>query len=328
MNMRLGLLLALTCFAAAARAESGLTGEYFNSIDLTKPIATRVDAVLDFNWGRGRPFKEITGWDTAYAGGYQFSARWTGFLAVPATGAYTIWLLSDDGARMWVDGKQVYNRWADRWGHGTNEDALAPMNLAAGQFYPIKIEYFQSHVNAAIRLSWVGPDGKKVVVPTECLSTDVRGAGKPAVTNAPGTTPSAPAKLIIKAAVSAPAAEVVAAWDKKLAKRTREVAAAGHHPQFQVKALHATLTVQSVNEAGDLAVALAEGGEMELTWARLAREDLRNLAVALAKEDTPEDHALAAFYLLLDGDAERAKEHLGQAKELGAGVSKEFGIQK
>merc|ERR1712057_63039 len=38
-----------------------------------------------------------------------FAARFTGTLHVPKTGYYNFWTKSDDGSKLWVDGKEVVN---------------------------------------------------------------------------------------------------------------------------------------------------------------------------------------------------------------------------
>src|SRR4030095_15910385 len=48
---------------------TGLLGEYFDNLDFTSPILTRIDKRLDFNWGAGAP--------NAAMGSNTFSIRWT-----------------------------------------------------------------------------------------------------------------------------------------------------------------------------------------------------------------------------------------------------------
>ncbi len=308
------VLFAVALVANTAKAENGLTGEYFNSMDLTKLVATRVDPVIDLHWKRDRPFKELTIFDNSWGGGYQFSARWTGFISVPKTGEYTFWLLGDDGARMWVDGRSAYDRWSDRWGHGSNEDALKPIAFTAGQQYPIKIEYYNSHVIAEIRLAWVGPGIEKQTVPTEYLSTDGKGGHGIELTAEQQAAKNAAEAFLNQVTSKRQGADPIADWDKRLVKRTQAVVIARHYPKFQVKALKSTVTLQAVSNEGSLTVAVTEGGQIELKWVQLEREDLLNLALALGTEETPLDHALAAFYLLLDGQTTRASEHLSKAQ--------------
>src|SRR4051812_43952149 len=80
---------------------NGLAATYYNNADLTGSTASRVDAKVDFSWGTGSPTSAI-GADT-------FSARWTGSVMPTKSETYTFYTNSDDGVRVWVDGKQIIN---------------------------------------------------------------------------------------------------------------------------------------------------------------------------------------------------------------------------
>src|SRR5881628_3434821 len=68
----------------------------------------------------------------------QFSVRWTGELEVPETDEYTLYTVSNDGVRLWVNGLRIIDNWTD---HGETEDK-ANIRLEAGKRYEIKLEYF------------------------------------------------------------------------------------------------------------------------------------------------------------------------------------------
>ena len=59
-----------------------------------------------------------------------FSCRWIAALNVPVTGKYRLYDASDDGARLFLNGKQIAGNWVDR---GTTEDASAELDLVAGR---------------------------------------------------------------------------------------------------------------------------------------------------------------------------------------------------
>ena len=64
-------------------------------------------------------------------------------------------------------------------------------------------------------------------------------------------------------------------------------------------------------------------------WPQASPNFARYLAVKLAAAPgTPADHALAAFFLLCDDEAEKAKEHLRKAKDKGAEVRAAFDIDR
>jgi hypothetical protein len=90
-----------------------------------------------------------------------FSVRWTGKVTPPTTGRYRFITVSDDGVRLWVNGKQVIDNWTD---HGpTENDAI--VDLKAGEPCEVKMEFYQGGGGAEARLHWESPDGKRRPVP-------------------------------------------------------------------------------------------------------------------------------------------------------------------
>src|SRR5262249_9751248 len=84
---------------------TGLLGHYFSSPDLTGPAWTRTDGTIDFAWNGARPAPPVPGHD--------FSVRWTGEVQAQFSETYTFWTRSDDGVRLWVDGRLLIDDWGD-----------------------------------------------------------------------------------------------------------------------------------------------------------------------------------------------------------------------
>jgi len=132
--------------AGGKPGEHGLKGEYFPNMKLEgAPSFTRVDSVIDFDWGNGSPkrdFKTV-----------EYSVRWSGKLIAPETvkGA-SIDVTADDGARLFIDGKKVIDDWRDR----SPETDSYVMDIDSGKVYDIVIEYYQDGGGASARLSWTG----------------------------------------------------------------------------------------------------------------------------------------------------------------------------
>jgi beta-glucosidase len=119
----------------------GLLGEYFADRDLRgRPKFKRVDRTVDFDWGEAGPDPRL--------GGDDYSVRWTGRLRVPASGDYELGVRSDDGARLWLDGKLV----VDDWSEHAPETRAGSVSLAAGRSYDVRLEYFQAGGGASVRL--------------------------------------------------------------------------------------------------------------------------------------------------------------------------------
>jgi glucose/arabinose dehydrogenase len=139
---------------------NGLKGEYFDNIDLTAPKLSRIDGTVNFNWGNGSPDASI--------GVNTFSARWTGQVQAQYNETYTFYTSSDDGARLWVNGQQVINRWVDQ---GTTEVA-GTIALVAGQKYDIRLEYFENGGSAVSKLSWSSASQVKQIIPQAQLYSE------------------------------------------------------------------------------------------------------------------------------------------------------------
>lgn len=119
----------------------GLRGEYFQGESFETLRHTRVDPTVDFDW-RGEPAPGVAH--------DLFSVRWTGQVETDQAGDYQFFTDSDDGVRLWVDGKLVIDDWTVHPVKGLS----ARLRLAARTRYPIKMEYFQERGEAVARLSW------------------------------------------------------------------------------------------------------------------------------------------------------------------------------
>ena len=135
----------------------GLYAEYFDNVDLTSRGVTRIDPQLNFNWGSGSPDPAIPP--------DAFSARWTGLVKPPATGAFTFYTHSDDGVRLWVDDRPIIDNWTD---HGETEDN-GTIQLEGGRLYSIRLEYYERAGSAVIKLFWSGPSQPKEIIPSNRL---------------------------------------------------------------------------------------------------------------------------------------------------------------
>jgi hypothetical protein len=152
-----GELLAMTLPAAAKGMGTGLLAKIYDNPDFTDRKLARVDPVLDFNWGTGAPATGV-GADT-------FSIRWQGQIQPQYSEQYTIYTVSDDGVRVWVDGQLVIDNWTD---HGAREDK-GTITLQAGQKYDIRMDYYENGGNTRLALLWESLSQPKEVVATTQL---------------------------------------------------------------------------------------------------------------------------------------------------------------
>ncbi|MCW5312732.1 hypothetical protein GTQ43_02375 [Nostoc sp. KVJ3] len=147
--------------ASAIAQGDGLKGEYYDNIDFTNLKQTRIDPTVNFNWGLNSPDPSI-GADT-------FSVRWTGQVQAKYSEAYTFYTTTDDGVRLFVNGQQIINRFADQ----SATEASGTINLLAGQKYDIKLEYYDNTYYAVSQLAWSSTSQTKQIIPESQLYSNV-----------------------------------------------------------------------------------------------------------------------------------------------------------
>lgn len=113
---------------------------YFANPNLSgDPVLTRIETVLDHNWGVGSPGEGVPK--------DNFSARWTQSVYLGA-GTYRFITYTDDGVRLWVDGRLLINSWRSMRGSRS-----ASIRLSEGM-HEIKMEYYERTGAALARLTW------------------------------------------------------------------------------------------------------------------------------------------------------------------------------
>jgi len=121
---------------------SGWRGEYYGNPWLSgAPTLVRQDAEVNFDWGGGSPDPAIPP--------DNFSVRWTRDVYFETTGHYTFSTTTDDGVRLWVDGRLIIDQWKDQ----PATTHTATIYLTQGT-HPVRMEYYEHLGNALARLSW------------------------------------------------------------------------------------------------------------------------------------------------------------------------------
>jgi hypothetical protein len=186
-------ILGLSFFGGSSAASAqglgtGLTALYFNNGTLAgTPALKRLDPAVEFHWGGNAPAPEVSK--------DNFSVRWEGLLAAPATGTYKFAVATNEGVRLWVNGKKVIDTWN---GKGSVRLDGNTVSLAAGEKTTIKLEYFDEDGDANVALQWMPPGQALQTIP----AGDLYPVGSP-------TTPD-PAEAV-QAALAAKAAAAQAA---------------------------------------------------------------------------------------------------------------------
>ncbi len=128
-----------------AEFATGLRANYFDNIDFTGPMLSRIDKTANFNWAGGSPASGIAA-DT-------FSACWVGQVRAVESGSYTFRTNSDEGVRLWVNGQLIIDDWTN---HTARLD-MGTITLEAGMMYDIKVEFKENTGPAIMQLSWLRP---------------------------------------------------------------------------------------------------------------------------------------------------------------------------
>jgi hypothetical protein len=154
-----GDVLSFTTIAAAG---TGLRGDYYSGENFEQFVLTRIDPMVDFIWGNTAPAQALPN--------DSFSVRWTGDVSAQFTEPYSFYTITDDGLRLWVDGKLIIDNWTL---HGDTEDS-GTIDLVAGRSYNIVMEYFENTSGATARLGWQSPHTAKQIIPTYLLWPPVK----------------------------------------------------------------------------------------------------------------------------------------------------------
>lgn len=168
-----------------AGSGAGLKGEYFSDPAFTNLVKTQTDATINFDWGLGSP-SNTNGTPMIGVGPDAFSVRWTGKLQAMESGTYTISVVADDAAKVWV-GNLGSAPIIDQPVNNNGNPTSGTFTMQAGMKYDIKIDFTEATLGAAMKLFWTRPGGTSVVVPSSQLSS--------AAVSAPLPAPNAPTNL-------------------------------------------------------------------------------------------------------------------------------------
>eukprot|EP00466_Bigelowiella_natans_P016690 jgi/Bigna1/76818/fgenesh1_pg.44_\ len=123
--------------------QGGLRAFYWpNSYMSGAPAVAHVDGNIDFNWGKKELYED---------GPVDYvSVRWSGKLRQRNyTEAFTIFVTADDGVRVWIDKRLIIDNFYE-----SKEEYYGTVNLVAGHFHDIIVEYHELNGNANIKLEW------------------------------------------------------------------------------------------------------------------------------------------------------------------------------
>ena len=140
----------------------GVKAQYFSGIDVSgAPVVSRIEGTIDHAWASAEVIPGASD---------NLSARWTANLEAPFTETCRLITTSDDGVRLWFDGRLVIDNWTD---HGAADDS-ADVDLVAGQIYSVRMEWYESGGDAVAQLSWESPSLPRQIIGQGWLQLPVK----------------------------------------------------------------------------------------------------------------------------------------------------------
>lgn len=148
--------------------ERGLRGEYFKSRRQRREDRAfeRIDPVVSFDFGESTP-------DNSQMKPEEFAIKWEGSVIAPDSGEYEFVLLTENGAKLWVNNsRQPLIDAAVKSGKNVTERRES-LHLLGGRAYPLRLEVFKSkeakEKRASIVLKWKQPHRSDEIIPQRCL---------------------------------------------------------------------------------------------------------------------------------------------------------------
>ena len=153
---------------------NGLSGAYYNgaAVDFSAQttgtlVFSDIVPVINFNAGNAYTTYNPTAWPAGVPS-TNFTAVWTGQVLAPYTGSYQFQTITDDGARLSVDGTVLFT---DMTGHAPTANTSAAITLTAGTEHTIKFEYYQGGGGYTAQLLYSTLGAPFQIIPQSQLST-------------------------------------------------------------------------------------------------------------------------------------------------------------
>lgn len=120
---------------------------YFKDENFTTLAKTSFTPKIDFDLGNEKGTGSPD--PTVGIGEDHFSTRWMGTVQPTNSGAHTIYVDSDNVAKVWIGETLVVNKTSS-----TREETTGTIALTAGEKYPVKVEYVHATGDASLHVKW------------------------------------------------------------------------------------------------------------------------------------------------------------------------------
>jgi hypothetical protein len=131
-------------YVRTSRGQRGWAASYFSGATRTaSPVLERVDETVDFNWQHGTPDSKLERDD--------FTVRWEGVLRPEVSREYTFWLQADDGARVTIEGRVLFDELEKPF------QKTERLYLRNDYNYRVVIDYIERSGPAKVAFKWDYP---------------------------------------------------------------------------------------------------------------------------------------------------------------------------
>ncbi len=136
-----------------ANFPNGLKAEHYSNKNLEGTPKVRIDENINFEPANQAP--------DPFLPKSPLSIRWSGDLVPNVSRKYTLAFATDDGCRLYLNGKKLIDSWHNR---GVQTDSVV-VELNKGERYNLVAEYFDDGGDATAKLYWRVPDvGKRALL--------------------------------------------------------------------------------------------------------------------------------------------------------------------
>ena len=169
-NGALEAQISTECSQESGDMLPGIYAEYFDNEGISFNSATMPDLIdrvpdhvrTETSLAYSSSNNPYSGLDDRFKNNW--GARFSGLIDIPEIGNWTLYLNSDDGSELWIDGVSAIQNYGS---HGMRENSVT-MNLSAG-YHDFKIEFFQGGGPHGLILSWDGPNMSKATIPSSAF---------------------------------------------------------------------------------------------------------------------------------------------------------------
>ena len=168
-------------FSIRARDPAGNTSAASASVSASTTNSGLTYRYYEGNWNLLPNFSALTPVKTGAATNIDlgiknradsFGVVWEGSITIPAAGAYTFEVLSDDGSRLYFN--SLYSNTATplvshdglHWAYGVS----ATVNVPAAGAYPFALAYFEKDGGESVQVYWSGPGITRQLIPDAAFS--------------------------------------------------------------------------------------------------------------------------------------------------------------